>query len=80
MLQKVGRRLIFGKGQQKLEVETDDRRKKIHKFKESAWKCVYYFSAEVLAISVTYGEPWFTDTSYFWVGPGNQVWPEQKIK
>ncbi|KAM7487556.1 hypothetical protein LguiB_025040 [Lonicera macranthoides] len=80
VFEKVGRRLIFGKGQQKLEVETDDRRKKIRKFKESAWKCVYYFSAEVLAISVTYGEPWFTDTSYFWVGPGNQVWPEQKIK
>ncbi|KAK2981677.1 hypothetical protein RJ640_010447 [Escallonia rubra] len=80
VLQKVGRRLIFGKGQQVVDVETDDRRKKIWKFKESAWKCVYYLSAELLALAVTYNEPWFTKTSYFWIGPGNQVWPEQKIK
>ncbi|URE35344.1 ASC1-like protein [Musa troglodytarum] len=25
-------------------------------------------------------EPWLTNTRYFWVGPGNQVWPDQKIK
>ncbi|KAK2976397.1 hypothetical protein RJ640_008107 [Escallonia rubra] len=80
VFEKVGRRLIFRKGQQMLKVETDERRKKIRKFKESAWKCVYYLSAEILALAVTYDEPWFTNTSYFWVGPGNQVWPEQKIK
>lgn len=80
MLQKVGRRLIFKKQEQTLDVETDERRKKIRKFKESAWKCIYYLSAEVLALAVTYDEPWFTNTSYFWIGPGDQVWPEQKIK
>ncbi|KAM7464410.1 hypothetical protein LguiA_032531 [Lonicera macranthoides] len=80
VFEKLGRRLIFKKQEQKLDVETDERRKKIRKFKESAWKCIYYLSAEVLALAVTYDEPWFTNTSYFWVGPGDQVWPEQKIK
>uniref|UniRef100_A0A5B7AAH9 Putative ASC1-like protein n=1 Tax=Davidia involucrata TaxID=16924 RepID=A0A5B7AAH9_DAVIN len=80
VFEKLGRRLIFGKGQQMQLVETNERRKKIRKFKESAWKCVYFLSAEILALSVTYDEPWFTNTKCFWVGPGNQVWPDQKIK
>ncbi|XP_058768329.1 ASC1-like protein isoform X2 [Vicia villosa] len=63
-----------------LDYQTDDRRKRINKFKESAWKCIYYLSAEILALYVTYDEPWFTNTRYFWVGPENQVWPDQKIK
>ena len=79
-LQKLGRRLIFGKGHGKLDFQADDRRKKIRKFKESAWKCVYYLSAEIFALAVTYDEPWFTNTRNFWVGPGEQVWPDQKIK
>ncbi|XP_010528020.1 PREDICTED: LAG1 longevity assurance homolog 3 isoform X2 [Tarenaya hassleriana] len=57
-----------------------ERRKKVRKFKESAWKCVYYLSAEILALSVTYNEPWFKKTRYFWVGPGDQMWPDQQIK
>ncbi|RVX06241.1 LAG1 longevity assurance-like 3 [Vitis vinifera] len=76
---KLGRILIFGKGGQQLDVGVDEKRKKLRKFKESAWKCVYYLSAELLALSVTYDEPWFTNTKYFWVGPGNQVWPDQQI-
>lgn len=79
-LQKLARRLIFGKWQLKEDVESEDGRKKISKFKESAWKCIYFLSAEVLALTVTYDEPWFTNTSNFWVGPGNQTWPDQKIK
>ena len=31
-------------------------------------------------MSVTYNEPWFTTTRNFWVGPGDQIWPDQKIK
>ncbi|KAJ0039189.1 hypothetical protein Pint_23407 [Pistacia integerrima] len=78
--QTVGRRLIFGNERQMLEVEVKERGKRIRKFKESAWKCVYFLSAEVLALSVTYDEPWFKNTRYFWVGPGDQVWPDQKTK
>nr|ACU21198.1 unknown [Glycine max] len=80
IFEKVARRLIFGKGHAALDYQTDERRKKISKFKESAWKCVYYLSAEILALSVTYDEPWFTNTINFWVGPRTQVWPDQKIK
>ncbi|KAI3467184.1 hypothetical protein Pfo_023847 [Paulownia fortunei] len=80
VFEKVGRRLIFGKEMQVVENETKERKKKIRKFKESAWKCVYFLSAEILALAVTYNEPWFTKTKYFWEGPGNQAWPDQKYK
>lgn len=80
VFEKAGRRLIFGKGYQRMDLETDDGKRRIRKFKESAWKCIYYLSAEVLALSVTYDEPWFSNTMNFWVGPGNQAWPDQKIK
>ncbi|XP_009356486.2 ceramide synthase 1 LOH3 [Pyrus x bretschneideri] len=80
VFEKLGRRLIFGKGLQKQDVKTYEQRKKIRKFKESAWKCIYFLSAEFLALLVTYDEPWFTNTKYFWVGPGDQVWPDQKMK
>ena len=79
-MQRVGRRWIFGRWHNVEALENDETRKRIRKFKESAWKCIYYLSAELLALSVTYDEPWFTNTRYFWVGPGNQVWPDQKIK
>ncbi|KAJ4754145.1 LAG1 longevity assurance-like protein [Rhynchospora pubera] len=79
LFEKVAKRYIIAKGQEKL-IELDDSRRKIRKFKESAWKCVYFLSGEVLAILVTYNEPWFTNTRSFWVGPGDQVWPDQKIK
>ncbi|WOK94120.1 ASC1-like protein 1 [Canna indica] len=72
-------RLISKTALKDLNAETE-RRRKISKFKESAWKFVYFFSAEVLSLTVTYNEPWFTSTRYFWVGPGDQVWPDQKIK
>ncbi|XP_060214979.1 ASC1-like protein [Lycium barbarum] len=80
VFEKVARRLIFGKGQEVIKIETDERRKKIRKFKESAWKCIYFLSAEAFALLVTYNEPWFTNTKYFWVGPGDQTWPDQKYK
>lgn len=80
LLQKVGRRLIFGKEMLVAENETAERKKKIQKFKESAWKCVYFLSAEILALAVTCNEPWFTNTKYFWQGPGNKTWPDHKYK
>ncbi|KAK3158305.1 hypothetical protein QOZ80_2AG0135390 [Eleusine coracana subsp. coracana] len=80
VFERVARRLILGKGHHKADNESEETRKKIRKFKESAWKCVYFLSGELLSLSVTYNEPWFTNTKYFWVGPGEQVWPDQKIK
>lgn len=61
-------------------MDEDNRRKKIRKFKESAWKCIYFLSSEILSLSVTYNEPWFRSTKYYWVGPGDQVWPDQMMK
>ncbi|XP_030477440.2 ASC1-like protein [Syzygium oleosum] len=78
IFEKSARRLIFGDRHAKLDLEARHRRKKINKFKESA--CVYFLSAEIFALSISYDEPWFTSTKYFWVGPENQVWPDQKIK
>ncbi|GAB4840201.1 Ceramide synthase 1 loh3, variant 2 [Ancistrocladus abbreviatus] len=80
VFEKIARRLIFGKGNQMKDDDADEKRKRLRKFKESAWKCVYFLSAEILALSVTYNEPWFTNTKYFWVGPGDQIWPNQKMK
>ncbi|XP_009337763.2 ceramide synthase 1 LOH3 [Pyrus x bretschneideri] len=78
--ERLAKRLLFGKKHALVNVETRDNRKKVSKFKESAFKCVYFFTAEILALSVTYNEPWFTKTRYFWVGPGDQIWPDQKTK
>ncbi|KAG9151906.1 hypothetical protein Leryth_002174 [Lithospermum erythrorhizon] len=80
VFEKLGKRLIFGKTYQRLDLENDGRAKKILKFKESAWKFVYFLSAEILIILVTYNEPWFKKTKFFWKGPGNQLWPDQKYK
>ncbi|KAL3582070.1 hypothetical protein D5086_016402 [Populus alba] len=80
VFQKVAQHLIFGKEHQTLDVQSDERRKKIRKFKESAWKCIYFLSSEILVLCVTYDEPWLGNTKYFWVGPGSQAWPDQKMK
>lgn len=79
VFEKVARRSIFGKGDLK-HVSTEDGRKRINKFKESAWKCLYFLSAEFLALIVTYDEPWFTNTRCFWLGPGDEVWPDLRMK
>ncbi len=78
-LQPVGKRCInernanFKKGA--LKADFDRAQKKLTKFKESAWKCLYFFLAEVFVLAITYNEPWFTDSKMFWVGPGEQQWP-----
>lgn len=80
VFENVARRLMFPKGQQVMEKETYERKKKMRKFKESAWKCVFYLSAEIFSLAVTYDEPWFKVTKYFWAGPGDQFWPDLKYK
>ncbi|KAG9149881.1 hypothetical protein Leryth_023453 [Lithospermum erythrorhizon] len=80
IFEKLAKRLIFGKDHKNLDFKDGGRAKKICKFKESAWKCVYFLSAEIFALAVTYNEPWFKKTIYFWEGPGNRAWPDQKYK
>ncbi len=83
-MQRLGKRFISGfAGSSKKglsEVEKDANYKRLAKFKESAWKFVYYLTAEILALTITYNEPWFTDTKQFWIGPDQQCWPDQKAK
>ena len=76
-LQRAARRVVFPRGNC---VDSNGRRKRMVKFKESAWKCLCSISTEALALYVTYNEPWFKDTRCFWLGPGKQIWPDQKIK
>uniref|UniRef100_A0A0D9VKI8 TLC domain-containing protein n=1 Tax=Leersia perrieri TaxID=77586 RepID=A0A0D9VKI8_9ORYZ len=76
----LARRMIFKDGHDKLDLATYSGSIKIRKFKESAWKGIYFLSAELLVLSVTYKEPWFTSTKKFWTGPGDQIWPDQRVK
>ncbi|KAF8111827.1 hypothetical protein N665_0072s0039 [Sinapis alba] len=77
ILERSARRVVFPRGKC---VDSKDRRKRIVKFKESAWKCLCAISTEALAFYIIYKEPWFKDTKCFWLGPGDQMWPDQKIK
>lgn len=81
-MQPLGRRFITGyTASLKIpSAEIEANRKKLVKFKESSWKGVYFLTAEILALLVTYDEPWFTETKYFWIGPGDRRWPDQLIK
>nr|BCO16872.1 Alternaria stem canker resistance protein 1 [Solanum lycopersicum var. cerasiforme] len=79
VFEALAKRMIFGK-KTVVNINGREERKKINKFKESAWKFVYFLSAELLALSVTCNEPWFTDSRYFWAGPGDVVWPNLKMK
>ncbi|CAL1381665.1 unnamed protein product [Linum trigynum] len=80
VFQKLAGRLILGKGYPSIHLVTREERKTITKFKESAWKLVYFLSSELLALYVSHNEPWFTNTNYFWKGPGDQVWPDLKVE
>ncbi|KAJ9187345.1 hypothetical protein P3X46_002809 [Hevea brasiliensis] len=80
IFESLAKRLIFGNSYASVDVGKRANRKKINKFKESAWKYVYFLSAELFALYVSYREPWFTNTKYFWVGPADQIWPDQKLK
>ena len=81
-MQRLGRRCIQGAKIPSTEKDVDDEvfHKKLIKFKESSWKCLYYLTAEIFALVVTYKEPWFTDSKQFWVGPGDQCWPDQMTR
>lgn len=80
LLERLGRQLVLSSFEGLHHDEQKDRKKQHVKFKESAWKCLYFLSASFFALAVIYKESWFTNTKMFWVGPGEQVWPDQKVK
>ncbi|CAN4086207.1 unnamed protein product [Withania somnifera] len=79
VFEALAKRMIFGK-KSVVNINGRSERRKINKFKESAWKFMYFLSAELLALYVTCNEPWFTNSRYFWAGPGDLVWPDLKMK
>ncbi|MEW5302342.1 MAG: hypothetical protein WDW38_000358 [Sanguina aurantia] len=40
----------------------------MRKWKESAWKLTAFTTFTLLALAVSVGEKWFTDSRYFWLG------------
>nr|GMD39151.1 ASC1-like protein [Ipomoea batatas] len=80
IFEKMARRMILGEKHGNMEIKKGPKRKKIDKFKESAWKFLHYFSSEAFALYVCYDEPWLTNTKYFWMGPGDNLWPDHKYK
>lgn len=86
ILERAGRKMIMS-GKQGLFIDDEvskyieeNQLRKLTKFKESAWKGLYYLTAELFALAVTYNEPWFTESKQFWVGPGDQRWPNQMTR
>ncbi|CAN1297735.1 ASC1-like protein [Linum perenne] len=73
MLQKVGRRLIFGKGHQVVKNEAADRRKKIRKFKELKLKAMYMYAAGFYTYSIFALIFWETRRSDFGVSMSHHV-------
>ncbi|KAL6218826.1 hypothetical protein ACLB2K_012034 [Fragaria x ananassa] len=49
-------------------------RAKITKCSESMWKLTYYATVEACILSISYQEPWFTDTREYFKG-----WPNQEL-
>lgn len=85
IFERAGRRYVFRRAGPALMAGVSDAdraalEKTHNKFKESCWKSCYYFTAETFALSITYDEPWFTNSRMFWVGPGDQVWPDIMVK
>ncbi|KAL3702093.1 hypothetical protein R1sor_020115 [Riccia sorocarpa] len=85
LFDSLGRRSIYGKSDLSSpkgvsEAEKDLLRKKLVKFKESAWKMSYFLTATIVSLVVSYNEPYFFDTKMFWRGPGPHIWPDQKAK
>eukprot|EP00270_Netrium_digitus_P007382 TRINITY_DN2151_c0_g1_i1.p1 TRINITY_DN2151_c0_g1~~TRINITY_DN2151_c0_g1_i1.p1 ORF type:complete len:330 (+),score=28.71 TRINITY_DN2151_c0_g1_i1:79-990(+) len=81
VFERCGRAFITSKSHVKGKDDARVAAERTHaKFKESSWKCLYYCSACAFAFAVTYNEPWFKETKYFFSGPGSQVWPDLTVK
>ncbi|GLJ30151.1 hypothetical protein SUGI_0596440 [Cryptomeria japonica] len=80
LLERIGKLLLLGSSKGLSKHEQKERKKRHEKFKESVWKFLYFLSAALFELAVLYKESWFTNTRNFWVGPGDQVWPDQKVK
>lgn len=74
-LQRMGRKLIVGLLLEVLlkllDVECEENEKKLIKYKELVWKCVYYLMVELFVLVVMYNEFWFMQMKMFYFGLGD---------
>eukprot|EP00898_Chlorokybus_atmophyticus_P002454 jgi/Chlat1/3209/Chrsp22S03493 len=47
--------------------------RKMVKWNDESWKFSYYLFTSCYALLVVYKEPWFTDTTHFWIGAPTQA-------
>eukprot|EP00252_Welwitschia_mirabilis_P020832 TRINITY_DN5195_c0_g1_i3.p1 TRINITY_DN5195_c0_g1~~TRINITY_DN5195_c0_g1_i3.p1 ORF type:complete len:301 (+),score=30.84 TRINITY_DN5195_c0_g1_i3:406-1308(+) len=80
LFENLSRRCILGSFEILNRDEQLHHKKQQRKFKESTWKCLYFLSAVIFEFSVIYKESWFMNTKAFWIGPGEHIWPDQKVK
>eukprot|EP00271_Cylindrocystis_brebissonii_P002187 TRINITY_DN1257_c0_g1_i3.p1 TRINITY_DN1257_c0_g1~~TRINITY_DN1257_c0_g1_i3.p1 ORF type:complete len:302 (+),score=54.02 TRINITY_DN1257_c0_g1_i3:759-1664(+) len=80
IFERQGRKYILAKPGKSSPDDQEELVKRHTKFKESCWKCSYYFVSEIYAVLITFNEPWALNSRMFWVGPGDSVWPDQKLK
>ncbi|GLI70104.1 hypothetical protein VaNZ11_014883 [Volvox africanus] len=66
----LGRRALSGRDPKKTDVAVDEKERanKLRKWNESCWKMTVYIAFTVLATAVSWGEVWFTDSRYWWLG------------
>ncbi|GIL87382.1 hypothetical protein Vretimale_1689 [Volvox reticuliferus] len=70
VFEPLGRRAISGSDPKKTDVAVDEKERanKLRKWNESCWKMTVYIAFTTLAIAVSWGEVWFTDSRYWWLG------------
>ncbi|GLC47300.1 hypothetical protein PLESTB_001742600 [Pleodorina starrii] len=66
IFQPLGIRVLFGGDPKKTDVPIDE--VKLRKWNESCWKMTVYIAFTALAFAVCWGEVWFTDSRYWWLG------------
>ncbi|MEW5308392.1 MAG: hypothetical protein WDW38_000358 [Sanguina aurantia] len=62
----LGERALTAASKRNDSIKCDPER--MRKWKESAWKLTAFTTFTLLALAVSVGEKWFTDSRYFWLG------------
>ncbi|EFJ44272.1 hypothetical protein VOLCADRAFT_106486 [Volvox carteri f. nagariensis] len=70
VFEPLGKRALSGGDPKKTDVQVDEQEqaRKLRKWNESCWKMTVYIAFTALAFAVCWGEIWFTDSRYWWLG------------
>ncbi|GFR45454.1 hypothetical protein Agub_g6851 [Astrephomene gubernaculifera] len=66
LFEPLGLRVLFGGDPKRTDTPADAA--KLRKWNESCWKMTVYITFTALAFAVSWGEIWFTDSRYWWLG------------